>query len=399
MAQNRTHDYRGERSSANLNRKFVDIIPPGVYSGFTVAVDGTIAPGVLMTAEGIRIEEDAPVSVSPPVGDATYSRKDLIVCQYMYETSVPAPQATYAVIEGIPAETPEYPAQPEHTILLAQATMAPGGVTWSENKLVNSVPVPKSTDLAGNGWNSALTLVQLATDLVNEVDDRVNAVATEADTREQADAALVNTINQSVGAEADAREQADALLANKGGDTFTGHMTFQDDVTFPAAHAADVKFDGDVEFKRTIPASAGSCYLGGSPDPYYAAGKINFNGISQAAAIPIPTIVGAEIVSVKFGFINTDGNAHTIDMSLLRKTLTSNGAVNVTQEIGIPANDVLSSTLLVKTTDGGGTAGPRTMAEDELWEAYVQAKDADFDTSVFGWMGITVTYRRRKVIQ
>ena len=35
---------RGERSSANLNRKFVDIIPPGVYSGLTVAVDGTIAP-------------------------------------------------------------------------------------------------------------------------------------------------------------------------------------------------------------------------------------------------------------------------------------------------------------------------------------------------------------------
>ena len=398
MAQNRTHDYRGERSSAHLNRKLVGIIPPGVYSGFTVSVDGTIAPGVLMTADGVRVEEDAPVSVTPPVGDATYSRKDLIVCQYLYETSVPAPQATYAVIQGVPAATPEYPAIPDHCIVLAQATMAPGGVTWSENKLVNSVPVPKSTDLAGDGWNSALTLVQLASDLADEVTNRGSAVASEADTREQADAALVNTLNLAVGAEADAREQADALLANKGGDTFTGHMIFQDDVTFPAAHAADVKFDGDVEFKRSIPASAGSCYLAGAPDPYYAAGKINFNGISQAAAIPIPTVVGAEIVSVKFGFINTDGNTHTIDMSILRKTLTSNGAVNSTQEVGLPLNDAISLTLLVQTTDGGGTAGPRTMAEDELWEAYVQVKNDDFSTGVLGWTGITVTYRRRKLI-
>ena len=74
MTQKRIHDYRGPRSSEDLNRKLVDIIPSGVYAGFTVETNGTINSGVLMTADGVRIEEDEASNLSVPVGDPRMSQ-------------------------------------------------------------------------------------------------------------------------------------------------------------------------------------------------------------------------------------------------------------------------------------------------------------------------------------
>ena len=57
MVQKRIHDYRGPRSSENLNSHLVGVMPPGVYQGFHVRSDGSVSPGILVTAEGIRVEE------------------------------------------------------------------------------------------------------------------------------------------------------------------------------------------------------------------------------------------------------------------------------------------------------------------------------------------------------
>ncbi len=89
MTQSRIHDYRSPRSSADLNRKLVGILPPGVYAEFTVHADGSIDPGVMLTPEGVRIEEDGPISVSVPPGDSTHPRLDLVVCIHEYLPTVP----------------------------------------------------------------------------------------------------------------------------------------------------------------------------------------------------------------------------------------------------------------------------------------------------------------------
>ena len=140
MAQKRIHDYRGPRSSADLNRKFQDIIPPGVYSGFIVQTNGDIDPGVLMTEQGVRVEESGAVRATygtswefegVPANGGPGERYDLIVCEYFYEMSVPAPAAHYRVIQGTPGSG-EYPDLPDHCVLLAKAVIPNGGSVWSE---------------------------------------------------------------------------------------------------------------------------------------------------------------------------------------------------------------------------------------------------------------------------
>ena len=82
MTQTRIHDYRGPRSSEDLNRKLVGLLAPGVYRGFHVGADGAISPGLLLTAGGVTVEEDEGLVVAVPPGDPTHPRVDLIpLCQ------------------------------------------------------------------------------------------------------------------------------------------------------------------------------------------------------------------------------------------------------------------------------------------------------------------------------
>ncbi len=159
MTQKRIHDYRGPRSSEDLNSKLVGIIPAGIYQGFTVSTNGDIEPGVLLTEEGVRIEEDEVVQPSwgatwenlgLPPGDPTHPRHDLIVCQYLYETSIPAPEAKFRVIQGVAEMNPTWPDLPDHSILLARAVMPQGGIEYSD---VTQAKPPKGTvaELAGEG--------------------------------------------------------------------------------------------------------------------------------------------------------------------------------------------------------------------------------------------------------
>ncbi len=194
MTQSRIHDYRSPRSSADLNRKLVGILPPGVYAGFTVHVDGSIDPGVLLTPEGVRIDEDGPVSIAVSSGDATHPRLDLVVCIHEYLPTVPNVAARFEVMEGTPATSPDYPDLPEHTVLLAKCRMNAGESIWAE--VINvGPPVGTAWELAGPDrttetvHSNAEAIEDLAgAGRTNEtVKANADAIAQEANTRQSGD--------------------------------------------------------------------------------------------------------------------------------------------------------------------------------------------------------------------
>lgn len=130
MAQKRIHDYRGPRSSENLNDHLVGIVPPGVYQGFQVSALGVISPGVLLTAEGVRIEETEPIQLQIPVGAPGLPRTDLVVCVHEYLKTVPPEPARYEVVTGVPGPSRPVPPLPANAILLATCRMEMGGEVW-----------------------------------------------------------------------------------------------------------------------------------------------------------------------------------------------------------------------------------------------------------------------------
>jgi hypothetical protein len=127
--QTRIHDYRGPRSTADLNRKVVGILQPGVYEGFSVSADGTISPGVLLTAQGVRIEEDQPVAVAIPPNTYDVDRQDLVVCSHEYVRSVPVPHAVFEVLPGNPDGS--RPELTEEKTLIALTVTPSGQSTFS----------------------------------------------------------------------------------------------------------------------------------------------------------------------------------------------------------------------------------------------------------------------------
>ena len=367
MSQSRIHDYRSPRSSADLNKKLVGVLPSGVYGGFTVHENGDIDPGVILTADGVRIKEDAAVSVSIPPGDATHPRLDLVVCIHEYLPTYPNVAAHFQVIEGTLAANPEYPDLPDHAVLLAKCRMEVGETSWSE--VINvGPPVGTAPELAGTDRTTetvkenADAIDNLAgsgrtTETVKENSDAIDdlagtgrttetvkanadTIAQEISERQSGQTNLQGQItdhlddtsephlassipiqdagnrytggnvesalqeiagssrtNQTVKGNADAISnhvndgsaahassaistqavsgspfslsagETQAALASlvggmnqralKSGDTFSGAMTFQNDVTFDADDVDDVKFDEDIWFFRTVSAFAG----------------------------------------------------------------------------------------------------------------------------------------------
>ena len=238
--QTRIHDYRGPRSSEDLNSKLAGLLAPGVYRGFHVDADGAITPGLLLTAEGVSLEEDAPVSVSVPPGDPTHGRVDLVVCVYEYMKTVPAPVATFEVVQGTPAAEPEAPELPEHAILLAAAQMEAGASEWGSvaqagppEKLMNALREPDQTYTIVNGARAALREVfdpntgTLAVHLVaagtlgdgDPIAWGNPVLSMSPDGIEQL-AAIVAALEDEVAA----REAADELKLDKTGGTLTGAL-------------------------------------------------------------------------------------------------------------------------------------------------------------------------------
>ncbi len=112
MTQNILHKYHGLDTARLHNRRFIETVHAGVYSGFKLRVNagfpdrldivrGTAFRSVLVTSEGVIIEEtnDMPNEVRILPADSLRTRIDLVVCEYEFtpDTSVPA---TYKVIRG-----------------------------------------------------------------------------------------------------------------------------------------------------------------------------------------------------------------------------------------------------------------------------------------------------------
>jgi len=112
MAQQITTKYREYNTSAIQNRRYVNVITPGVYSGYVIVanasrpnvldiVTGANAISTLVTAEGVVISETAnvPGAVKIAPADPNYSRYDLVIAEYAYSTD-PNKTPTYKVIRG-----------------------------------------------------------------------------------------------------------------------------------------------------------------------------------------------------------------------------------------------------------------------------------------------------------
>ena len=468
MTQTRIHDYRAPRSTADLNRKFVGLMAPGVYQGFHVSNSGLLAPGVLLTAEGVRIEENGQVQLILPPNLSPFPRRDIVVCTHEYQPTVPAPAAVFQVIPGTPAADPQLPVFPEHATLLAVCRMAPGGSTWDEISQ-NSNPPELLFNARRDGWdhriisggNGALLIrtvlvvgggalefyihpgtgladgetipwgspvftfnsegtpagiIRIADEDGKFVAETVEAalselagqarttetvagntlaISQEISDRQTADSILQGQITDHLGssaahnasdipiADTDGRysaENVEAALqeivgqnrttetvkgnadaisghmndstgahaasaisttavsgspfslnagqvqgvltsivaalnsrALKGGDTFSGPVTFQNNVTFDADNVDGIAFDEDIWFFRTIPAIAGRGIDGLNPAPFNDTfGGVQFSQVGHHFFLPIPGIASGKISKVRFYFQvppNTTGRA------------------------------------------------------------------------------------------
>lgn len=112
MTQKISTQYQALDTSSLHNERFVNVIHPGVYSGYKLRPNpgqpnlldlttGNDDSSVLVTNEGIRIEETATVKavVAIEPADATLTRLDLVVATYVASTDSAA-QQVYEVIKG-----------------------------------------------------------------------------------------------------------------------------------------------------------------------------------------------------------------------------------------------------------------------------------------------------------
>ncbi len=515
MTQLRIHDYRSPRSSADLNKKLVSILPAGVYDGFTVQENGDVDPGVILTSDGVRIEEDAAISVSIPPGDATHPRFDLVVCLHEYLPTYPNVTAHFQVIEGTPAVSPNYPDLPEHAVLLAKCRMEAIGSVWSE-VLNAGPPVGTAPELAGPdrttetvkenaeaigdlaGAGRTTETVKENADAIDDlagagrttetVKDNADTIAQEISDRqsgqtnlqgqitdhlddtsephlassipiqdagnrytgENVEAALAEIAGssrtiQTVKGNADAISnhvndesgahtataistqavsgspfslpagEAQAALASlvggmnqrarKSGDTFSGAVTFQNDVTFDADDVDDVKFDEDIWFFRTVSAFAGSS-LGISPAiPNDTFGGLLFGQVGHNVFMPIHGIASCKISKVRFYFQvppDTSGRATVI----LRVTNTASYyggedsyPTNLLAEYNLQTADPANSdsthwTTYMHELDGGDLSISGSDFTKMVFASVIMSESAG---SSLVFPGVKVAYKRTQV--
>jgi hypothetical protein len=321
MVQKRIHDYRGPRSSENLNGHLVGVMPSGVYQGFHVRSDGNVSPGVLVTAEGIRVEETEDVSVPQPLADPNHPRIDLVVCVHEYEKTVPAPPALFTTVPGTPAEDPDPPDLPEHATLLATCRMEAGAEEWTDiqqagppARVYNTVVQPDRSWKIVHGACGAL-LEQYEPNLGYL---GVFAVAPgtyqDGDTIEWGSPVLllgaqgiqqVEDVKVMLNQEKAARQAGDGALdtakLDKAGGTITGDLAVQGKLTLDADDVEDVAFDDWVSFVHWVQACEGNS---GAWENLGFAWKSVEDVLGKTLYVPIRGIIGAELVSVDVGLCN-----------------------------------------------------------------------------------------------
>jgi hypothetical protein len=340
MVQRRIHDYRGPRSSENLNGHLVGVMPPGVYQSFHVRSDGSVSPGVLVTAEGTRIEETEDVSVPQPLADPDNPRIDLVVCVHEYEKTVPAPPALFTTVPGTPAPDPQTPDLPEHAILLATCRMEAGAGEWTDIKrsgppvrVYNAVQqldqswkivhgvlgalleqyepnlgylgvfaVAPGTyqDGATIDWGSPVLLI--GAEGIQQVEDVKTMLNQEEAERQAGDSAL-NTAK-----------------LDKAGGTITGDLAVQGKLTLDADDVEDVAFDAPVSFVHWVqPCEAKP----GAWENLGFAWKSVDDALGKTLYVPIRGIIGAELMSVDVGLCNIGAVSLNVILGFSTTVLTN----------------------------------------------------------------------------
>jgi len=491
MAQTRIHDYRGPRSSEDLNEKLVGIMLPGVYRGFHVGKDGSVSPGVLLTAEGVRIEESEAFEVDVPASDETHSRLDLVVCVHEYEKTVPAPNAEFQVVQGTPAEEPDPPEIPEHGTVLATCRMIAGGSQWSQvtqaGPSVRIINAAHQTDHAWTvihgargalleRWDPNLGVVKVFVVApgtyedgetidwsdpvlsygadgivqVQEVLDQLDAHVRESiaahqafaisiidfDDRYEADdvesalqeiagdgrtaetvkgnadtirehivqddtahlASAIHVVDmgsrfagedveaalqeiagagrttETVKGNADGVSALESGKLDKAGGTVSGQLNLDGPVIFNAAEAENVRFDDYVEFTRWIqPCQGNSANWENGGKTWISPG-----GGPAQLYIPVPGIVGAELVSVDLGFANSGGSDATVGIKFLGQSIE--GGIVLPTEFGsaggtVPAGGHALFTLVA--VDPAPPHDPQPFVFDTTWWLMVEIESSD----------------------
>jgi len=491
MAQKRIHDYRSPRSSEDLNEKLVGIMLPGVYRGFHVGKDGSVSPGILLTAKGVRIEESEAFEVEVPAGDETHPRLDLVVCVHEYEKTVPAPAAEFHVVQGTPAEEPVAPEIPDHATALATCWMIAGGSQWSQvtqagppERIINAAQQPDHTWTVIHGdrgalmeqWDTNLGVVRVfvvapgtyddgetiewgdpvltygadgivqVQDVLDQLDahvresiaahqafaisiidfderyeaddvesalqeiagdgrtaetvkgnaDTIRAHIVEDDTAHPASAIhVVDMGSRFAGEDVEAalqeiagasrttetvKENADGVAAleegklGKAGGTVSGQLNLDGPVIFNAAEVETIRFDDYVEFTRWIqPSQGNSANWENGGKTWISPG----GGLTQLY-LPVPGIVGAELVSVDLGFANSGGSDATVAIQFLGQSIE--GGIILPTEFGsaggtVPAGGHAVFNLVA--VDPSPPHDPQPFIFGETWWLMVEIETSD----------------------
>ena len=165
MSQSRIHDYHSPRSTADLNKKFVGLITPGVYQGFHISNTGLLSPGILITAEGVRIEETGTTQLLILPNISLQPRRDIVICDHEYLQTVPVPPAIFRVVTGTPGATAPLPTIPAHATLIAVCHIVAGGITWDQIEQ-NANPPERLCNAVRDGWDYKIVKGGYAASLV-----------------------------------------------------------------------------------------------------------------------------------------------------------------------------------------------------------------------------------------
>lgn len=167
MTQSITTAYHALDSSYASNLKAKGIHQAGVYTGYRVKPNGSsdnsldIIPGndtssVLLTAEGVRVEETTSLlgAVTVAAADVALTRIDLVVAEYLYQVSGSVVQ-TYKIIKGVnQVDTSLDPIAPvvatEYQIPLALVTVRPK--SSFTGVVVARIEVEDVKHIAMSGW-------------------------------------------------------------------------------------------------------------------------------------------------------------------------------------------------------------------------------------------------------
>jgi len=412
MVQKRIHDYRGPRSSENLNGHLLGVVPPGVYEGFQVNPDGSVSPGMLVTPEGIRIEETEPISAPQPVADPVNPRLDLVVCVHEYEKTVPAPPALFTTVPGTPAADPQPPDIPDHAVLIAACRMEAGADEWTDIqqlgypvRIYNAVLQPNHTWQIVLGARGAM--MELFDPNSGTVAAFVVAPGTHADGETidwgapvleyDADGILqVQTVQGNLDQEIEDREAADTALDNakldKAGGTVSGDLFLEGKLTLDADDVNDIAFDDWIEFVRWVQPCQGNS---GDWENLGFAWKSIEDALGKTLYVPLPGIIGAELVSVDVGLYNVGGVSYNVVLGFSTADWTDFLATSQDfGEITVGVDGSESVVTNVPLVDPAPPNDPIPFAFDSAHPLWLRVKTGGAGIL---FTGAKATYRRKRM--